>query len=116
MSSDNLLTVRHQLAFKRADGIDPDPFKSPPRSHQTPRPPSSSSENSNTPPLPSDLSDGSKERGLFGEHELDRAQDPPLQCQHRPLHARLVGALPVQYVDALPYLVHPPVSHRVLSE
>ena len=31
------------------------------------------------------------------EDELDRAQDPPIQCHHRPLHARLVGALPLQY-------------------
>jgi hypothetical protein len=84
------------LASKRTAGIDRDPLKYPPRSHKTRRP-SSSSENPTPRSFFSDLSEGSTASGLFGEDELDRAQDPPLQCQHRSLHARLVGAVPVQY-------------------
>jgi hypothetical protein len=32
-----------------------------------------------------------------GRDELGRQEDPPLQRHHGPLHARLVGALPIQY-------------------
>jgi hypothetical protein len=40
------------------------------------------------------LSSGSKEDG---RNELGRQEDPSLQRHDGPLHARLVGALPIQY-------------------
>jgi hypothetical protein len=33
--------------------------------------------------------------------ELGGQEDPPLQRHHGPLHARLVGALPIQYPSAV---------------
>ena len=36
-------------------------------------------------------------RGDGGRDELSGQEDPPLQRHHGPLHARLVGAVPIQY-------------------
>ncbi|KAL2521027.1 Uncharacterized protein Fot_24950 [Forsythia ovata] len=54
------------------------------------------------------------------QHELDSTQDLSLQCYFRPLHAGLVGALPLQYtgycVDVVCFLQQFATTLRVLQK